>query len=621
MAESPSRSGQKPDPPTGEPRLESWGEIASYLRRDIRTVQRWEKYLSLPVRRLQIGKLGSVYAFRSELDKWYQERQPRDIEPESEDGNGSTASSDPPPQPEKLTPKSAVDQQPPSPPSKTITRLRWAFAVAVLLAMVFAIYGVLKPSLPVLRSGEKPRLFVRPFTNSSGKSQNDEFISGLTDETITQLGRIDPAQLGVISPTSSKLLAAKPIDEVGRLLNVQYVLEGSVSRNANQVVINVALISVQDQTHLWAESYTDDVSDILRVQEDVSRKVAQQIRAKIPKPASPLPESPAPKRIDPEAYDAYLKGRLYWTNRDLPKSVAAFQDALQKEPDYTHARAGLASAYVLLGQAPNDGMPPNDAIPKARTAAQQALDADPNNSEAQCVLANIALSYDWDFPAAERGYERAIKQDPNNSTAYEWYGHYLIVRNRLPEAQAATSHALDLDPVSPVFNSARAETFYFARDYDASIAQAKRTLEQYPSFLPARVWLASAYREKKMYPEAIQEFDKSRQNAKDNPAVLTLYGHSLAVSGDKAGALKVLSRLQGALASGRYVPAIYFAVMHAGLGDSNAAFAWFDKAVKERDDRLVYLAVDPLADPLRQDPRFGKLLSRIGLLCSGPGCS
>jgi TolB-like protein/Tfp pilus assembly protein PilF len=618
MAESPSRSGQKPDPPSGEPRLESWGEIASYLRRDIRTVQRWERHLGLPVRRLMIGKLGSVYAYRSELDKWYQERQPRDIEQEADAENGSKSQSEPqaaktdPSQPENLGAKPAIAEPRPTAGAKTIFRLRWAVGVAVLLAVVFAIYGVLKPSLPVLRPGEKPRLFVRPFTNSSGNSQQDEFIAGLTDETIAQLGRIDPAQLGVISPTSSKLLATKSIDELRQQLNVQYVLEGSVSRNANQVLINVALISVQDQTHLWAESYKDDLSDILRVQEDVARKVAQQIRAKIPKVASVLPESPAPKRVDPQAYDAYLRGRLYWTNRDLARSIAAFQDALQKDQDYTLARSGLASAYLLSGQMPNDGMPANDAIPKARAAAQQALQADPNSSEAQCVLANIAVSYDWDFGAAERGYQRAISLDSNNSTAYEWYGHYLIVRNRLPEAQAATGHALDLDPVSPVFNSARAETFYYARDYDASIAQAKRTLEEYPAFLPARVWLASAYREKKMHSEAVHEFDQLHQGAPNNLAVLTLYGHSLAASGDKAGAQKVLAKLKS-LSLARYVPAVYFAVMHMGLGDKDAAFTWFDKGVKERNDRLVYLAVDPIVDPLRSDARFSNLLSRIGL--------
>jgi TolB-like protein/Tfp pilus assembly protein PilF len=611
MAESPSRPGQKPDPPAGEPRLESWGEIASYLRRDIRTVQRWERDLGLPVRRLKIGKLGSVYAYRSELDKWYQERQPRDTEPEPDRENGSQPSNHDTTRRENLS-ESHVSDEPRTHPRPKPSILRWAVAAVIFAAVVFAIYGVIKPSTPGLRPGEKPRLFVRPFTNSSGNSQQDEFIAGLTDETIAQLGRIDPAQLGVISPTSSKLLASKSIEELRRSLNVHYVLEGSVSRNANRVLINVALISAQDQTQLWAESYKDDLSDILRVQEDVAEKVAQQIRAKIPKVATALPGLPPAQRIDPQAYDAYLKGRLYWTNRDLPRSVAAFHEALEREPDYTLARAGLASAYLLSGQAPNDGMQPNDAIPKARDAAQQALRADPNNSEAQCVLANIALSYDWDFSAAEGGYQRALSLDSNNSTAYEWYGHYLIVRNRLAEAQTQTSHALDLDPVSPVFNSARAETFYYARDYDASISQAQRTLEQYPSFLPARLWLASAYREKKMYSDAIREFDKSRQNAVDNPAVLMLYGHSLAVSGDKAGARAILARLR-TLGSARYVPAVYFAVMNVGLGDNKAAFSWFDKAVNERDDRLVYLAVDPLADPIRLDPRFAKLLSRIGL--------
>jgi TolB-like protein/Tfp pilus assembly protein PilF len=613
MADFPLPERRKADPPAGEPRLESWGEIASYLRRDIRTVQRWEKDLGLPVRRLKIGKLGSVYAYRSELDKWYQERQPQETEPEPQRDNGAKDSSGDRTRSENLTANPAASPPPIAPPPNIKSKLRWVVGTAVFVAVLSGIYvGILKPSMPVLRSTEKPRLFVRPFTNSSGNSQQGEFIAGLTDETIAQIGRIDPAQLGVISPTSSRLLASKPIDELRRSLNVQYVLEGSVSRNGNHVLIDVALISVQDQTHLWAESYKDDLSDILRVQEDVARKVAQQIRAKIPGVAKALPASPAPKRVDPQAYDDYLKGRLYWTNRDLPRSVAAFQEALQRDPDYTLARAGLASAYLLLGQSPNDGKPPNNAIPQARDAAQQALRADPNNSEAQCVLANISLSYDWDFSAAESGYQRAISLDSNNSTAYEWYGHYLIARNRLSEAQAETSHALDLDPVSPVFNSVRAETFYYARDYDASLSQAKRTLEQYPTFLPARVWLASAYREKKMYTEAIHEFDALRKSTVDNPAVLTLYGHTLAVSGDKAGAQTVLARLQ-TLAQSRYVPAIYFAVMQVGLGEKDAAFTWFDKAVKERNDRLVYLAVDPMADPLRTEPRFRKLLSSIGL--------
>ena len=612
MPDSPLRDRMMPDPPAGEPRLESWGEIASYLRRDIRTVQRWEKELGLPVRRLKIGKLGSVYAYRSELDKWYQERQPQteaeDVEPE-EKTNGET------PGAEKLVLSPASELKPetlttaPRPPQR-----RWNFrsgvtAAALVVVAAAVIYFALK--LPPARA-EKARLFVRPFANSSGNAQQDEFIAGLTDETITELGKIDPAHLGVIAPTSSKLLAAKPVDELGRQLHVQYVLEGGVSRSGQRVRIDARLISVSDQTQIWTQSYQEDLHDILRVQDEVATSVAKEIRTKIPAVSSNLPNPSTVKRIDPDVYDAYLKGRLYWANRDLSRSLQAYQQALDKEPDYTAARAGLASAYLLLGQVPNDVMPPNEAMPKAREAAKRVLQADPSNAEAHCVLANISVSYDWDFAVSEREYQLALRLDPNNSTAHEWYGHYLIMRNRLPEALRETNQALDLDPVSPVFNSARAETFFYARDYDSSISQARRTVEQYPNSLYARFWLASAYRQKQMYPQAIHEFDQLRTLVPNNPAMLMAYGHALAVSGDRDKARQVLTQLTS-LGKTRYVPAVYFAVLYLGLGEHDTAFQWFDRALSERNDRLVYLAVDPIADSVRSDPRFRNLMTRIGL--------
>jgi TolB-like protein/Tfp pilus assembly protein PilF len=605
MPDSATSPGQMSEPPANEPRLESWGEIAGYLRRDVRTVQRWERYHGLPVRRLRVGKLPTVYAYRSELDKWFLEHQPK---PEADDPH------------DESFPGEDLSAEPTGSPHGDESGgnaflesfgLRKGILAGLILLMLGGgtyLFLVYKPRLPG-RIPEKNRLFVRPFANSSGNSQQDEFIAGLTNETITQLGRIDPSQLGVIAPTSSTLLATKSIGELGRLLNVQYVLEGSVSRSGNQVRIDAQLISVNDQTHVWSESYKNDLSDILRVQDEVARAVAQAIRTKIPGVASGLPKSPNAKRVDPEAYDAYLKGRLYWANRDLLRSLNAYQQALQKDPEYALARTGLASAYLLLGQAPNDAMPPNEAMPKARDAAQRALLADPTIPEAHCVLANIAATYDWNFDAAEREYQRAISMDPSNPTAHYWYSQVLTMRNRLPEAQREMSLVLDLDPVAPTI---RAENFYYARDYDSEIAQARHTLEQYPTFMLARFWLASGYREKKMYPEAIQEFQQVLKQAGDNPAMLTVYGHALAVSGDKTGARKVLAELHG-LAQTRYVPAVYFAVMHVGLGEYDTAFKWFDKALQERNDRLVYLAVDPLADPLRSDRRFPNLLTRIGL--------
>jgi len=602
----------KSDPPSDEPRLESWGEIAAYLRREIRTVQRWEKYQGLPIRRLTIGKLGSVYAYRSELDKWYRERQPQaetETEASGNDSNGEGIDVEPQPAPVPLVQESQEDGK----------RKRWSKRRRVIsvAAILFATVGLAYLAIPhspvkVVRTQGRTRLFVRPFTNSSGDSQQNEFIAGLTDETITQLGQIDPSRLGVIAPTSARLLATKPIQELGRLLNVAYVLEGSVRRSGNQVRIDVQLVSVDDQTPIWSNSYTNDLSDILRVQDQVALAITKEIQSKIP--AIGLESTPAHpvNRVNPVAYDAYIRGRLYWTNRDLPRSVDAFQQALREDSRYSLARTGLASAFLLSGQVPNDAMPPNQAMPKARDNARQALQENSSIAEAHCVLANISANYDWDFPAAEREYLRAIKLDPNNPTAHEWYGHYLITRNRLAEAQAETSLALDLDPVSPLLNSARAETFFYARDYDNGIAQARRTLEQYPNNLYAGFWLASAEREKKLYSEAVPGFAQLSKMAVDNPAMLMAYGHALAVSGDKVHAQRVLSELKQ-LAKRRYVPAIYFAAMYVGLGEKDAAFTWFDKAFLERNDRLAYLAVDPLSDPVRSDPRFTKLLARIGL--------
>jgi TolB-like protein/Tfp pilus assembly protein PilF len=586
--------GHKPDPPPNEPRLESWGEIASYLRRDIRTVQRWERTLGLPVRRLRVAKLSSVYAYRSELDKWYRERQPADA-----------------PEPENSEP---VIPQDPEPDAKEVKQPHKFPLIPGLLAIVAAVaigagvhyYPMIRQHWAGANTDGKVRLFVRPFVNHSGDPQQGEFISGLTDEIIAQLGRIDPEHLGVIAPTSSELLAKKSIDELGGLLRVQYILEGSVRRGGNQVSIDAELIQVSDQTHIWADSYKGDLSDIGGVQDKVAAAVAKQIHVAIPAPPN------TPNKVDPAAYDAYLKGRSFWASRELSKSIDAYQTALQKDANYAPAYAGLASAYLLFGSVPNDGMRPREAMPKAREAAQQAIQLNPSIAEAHCVLANIAMSYDGDFATAEREYQLAISYDPNYATAHEWFAHYLIVRNRLPEAQTEMNHALDLDPFSPLLNSARAEMFYYARDYDASIAQARSTLERHPDFVLARYWLASAYREKKMYPEAIAEFDGVRKRSGDNAAMLMAYGHALAVSGDAGGARKVLAELEKRSHS-RYVPALYFAAIHTGLGEKDAALQWLERAYDERNDRVIYDAVEPMADPLRSEPRFDALLRRAGL--------
>ena len=623
MADAPPGERQRLDPPTDEPRLESWGEIASYLRREIRTVQRWEKYQGLPVRRLQIGKLGSVYAFRSELDKWYRERQPA---AESGEENGEHAENSEIAAHVTISADTNQDQAhieapsgselPPQP--RRFTRLHITITLLALLVL-----AVVTPAFYFLHSGRSPvrsasgkiRMVVLPFANLSGDSQQDYFSAGLTDEMITQLGRMDPDHLGVIAAETSKASASKPIAELGRTLDVQYALEGSVRRGGNEVRINVQLIQVSDQTHIWANSYTGDLRNILNVQDEVAAAVASQIRVALPVGAiGALDWKTKPARaVNPEAYDAYLRGRLYWTNRgDLHKGIAAYQQAIAKDPNYALAYAGLARAYALLGQVPYDDMPPADAKPKARQAAEHALQLDPQLGEAHSVLANVAFNFDWDFVAAEREFQRAFALNPNDATAHLWFSHYNMMRNHLPLALQENSRTLDLDPVSPLFNTVRAEIYYNSRQYDLAVDQATRTIEQYPTYWLTYIWLGSAYREKKMYPEALQQFSEARKLSSDHPAIMALYGHTLALAGDRSGARKTLADLH-LLAQSRYVSSLYFAAIYTGLGEKSTALDWLDKAYKERNDRLLYLNVDPMADPLRSEPRFQKLMKRLNL--------
>src|SRR5229473_6312454 len=555
MADAPLGERQIPDPPADEPRLESWGEIAAYLRREIRTVQRWERYQGLPVRRLLIGKLGSVYAYRSELDKWYRERQPHteDGEEDTEKaGNGEVAAhltvSTDSTEADKQKSQGQAEGSELPPPRPRITRLHITITLLTLLIVVAvtpAVYFLRSGRSPVRSASGKIRLVVLPFANLSGDPQQDYFSAGLTDEMTTQLGRLDPERLGVIAATASKLIAGKSMAEVGRTLDVQYALEGSVRRGGNQVRIDVQLIQVSDQTNLWADSYTGDLGDILQVQDEVAAAVASQIRVALPVGALGVNGAKGTARaVNPEAYDDYLRGRFYWTNRgDLHKSIEAYLQAIEKDPNYALAYAGLASAYAVMGQVPYDDISPTEAKPKAREAAERALQLDPRLGEAHSVLANVSFSYDWNFEAAEHEFQRALALGQNDPTAHLWFSHYCVVRNRLQQAHEENSRTLALDPVSPLFNTVRAEIYYNSRQYDEAVAQARRVIDQYPTYWLAYIWLGTAYREKKMYKDALEQFSQARKLSGNHPVMIALYGHALGLSGDAAGARKALADL------------------------------------------------------------------------------
>jgi TolB-like protein/Tfp pilus assembly protein PilF len=607
VSDAPSAPGKLTEPPLNEPRLESWGEIATYLRRDIRTVQRWEHLHGLPVRRLVIGKMGQVYAYRSELDRWMQQRQPGQSDDIANCDNGS---------PETQTPaddSELVDGQVRANGKSTA----WRWKVAVLGLLLLASLGWINPIHDWIHDilfppQKKMLLFVRPFASLPPDPDQQLFVKGLKDEMIIQLGKVDPKRLGVFAPTTSDAEGAKSIAELRSGLQADYVLEGSVRRALDQLRIDAVLIATKDGSQVWSKSYTGDARNILKLQDNATEDVATQIRGSLPSPSPAGRAGGNLEQGDSRAYEAYLEGRVHWFDRDLLRSKESYERALKIDPANSRARAGLAMIFLLLGQSPNDAMPPSQSVPLAREAAQKALESDAKNADAYCVLGNIAQSYDHDMPSAERFFQKAIELDPANVTAHEWYGYFLTVNNRLPEALRQTEQALELDPASPLLQNVHGEINYYKRDFDASIQQELKTLERSPGFLYPRIWLASAYREKRMYQEALNEFDLARKQSNDSPALLGLYGHALAIAGDKAGAQQMLAKLEQSSKT-RYVPALYFAAVYTGLGDKDQTFHWLEKAFNEQDDRLIYLGVDPIADPLRGDPRFQQLMKRSGL--------
>ena len=607
VSDTPSAPGKLPDSDSNERRLESWGEIATYLRRDIRTVQRWEHDYGLPVRRLVIGKMGQVYAYRSELDRWMKQRQPG---PNDDIGSGDKQA--PEVQGPTLVPKGGED-----PTISKRTPAAWRWKAAILGLLLLASLGWINPIHDWIHDvlfppQKKIHLFVRPFASLPPEPDQQLFVRGLKDEMIIQLGKVDPDRLGVFAPTTSDAEGAKSIADLRSSLQADYVLEGSVRRALDQLRIDAVLIATRDGSQVWSKSYTGNARDILQLQDNVTEDVASQIRGTLPAGTKSDLGSARVEWVDSRAYEAYLEGRVHWFDRDLLRSKESYERALKIDPGYPRARAGLAMIFLLMGQSPNDALPPSQSVPLAREAAKQALRGDVKNADAYCVMGNIAQSYDHDMPAAERHFLKAIEVDPANVTAHEWYGYFLTVNNRMAEALEQTKLALELDPASPLLQNVQGEIYYYQRDFDASIRQELKTLELSPGFLYPRIWLASAYREKKMYREALSEFDLARKHSNDSPALLGLYGHALAIAGDKAGAQQVLAKLEQS-ANTRYVPALYFAAVYTGLGDKEQTFRWLEKAFNEQDDRLVYLGVDPIADPLRGDPRFQQLMKRSGL--------
>lgn len=598
--EAPVRPAEAP----ADHRFDSWKEIAAYLKREVRTVQRWEKSEGLPVHRHEHASASSIYAFKSELDTWWASRRPP-LEPEHSPDTTDSGLTQPSSGAERPTGAQEA-------PKRAVMRRAWLIAALATTLLIAVVVGyIIKPSP---RPGTNTMLLVVPFANWSGDPQQDHMSDGLTGEMITQLGRLHPQQLGVIAQTTSMLYKGtkKSAREIGDELGVQYILEGAVRREGNRVRISANLVQVRDQSTVWAENYDRDLQDILKLQAEVAEAITRQILVQVSGTREASLSAEGVRSVNPEAYDKYLWGRVYWDRRDLARSMDSYNQAIAHDPSYALAYAGLAKTYVLLGSTPVDAVPPVQAKPQAKNAATRALQLDPKLDDAHLALANTYLSYDWDWRAAESEFKTALELNPSNPTSHEWYGDYLMVRGRMKEALVEMERARDLDPRAEIINSASAEAYYFAREYDRAIEQCRRALEFYPNSLYLRFWLGSAYREKKMYPEAIAAFSSAKADSGNNPATIMALGYTYGVSGNTQEAQNAVKELKN-LARKRYVPALYFAAIYFGLGDKDKAFEWLEKAYAERTDRLIYLNIEPMADGLRSDPRFKGFVARVGL--------
>jgi TolB-like protein/DNA-binding winged helix-turn-helix (wHTH) protein/Tfp pilus assembly protein PilF len=494
--------------------------------------------------------------------------------------------------------------------------LRWSLYTAALLLVASGLAVWRWQGSPArARTGTRVTLAVLPFENLTGDPAQEYLTDGLTEEMISQLGRSDPERLGVIARTSVMHYkdGHEPLDRIGRELGVQYVLEGSVRRDADKVRISAQLIRLKDQTHVWVRQYDRELSSLFALQGEIAQEVADEIHLALgQKPASVVAAAKAPV-TDTEAYDLYLRGRYFWNKRNregFEEAVASFQQSIAKDPNYAPAYAGLADTYVLLSNIST--ALPAQMMQQARTAALKALQLDERLAEAHTSLALITENYDYDWQTAEKEFRRAIELNPNYATAHQWYAEWLMWQGSFGDALQESDRARQLDPFSLIIAADRGAIFYYSREYDHAIQQSKAVLAIDPHFGRANI-LYVAYLRKGMFSDALSNFDTDLSHCTSDPWVCgwVAYVDGLAGETEKARtALKELERLDRT----RHIRPEPLIAASIGLGHNDDAIHYLERAWSERSSTLTGLRVDPLYDPLRGDPRFQALQRRVGLL-------
>jgi len=506
-------------------------------------------------------------------------------------------------------------------PNKSIKRRtgRKIVAVTIALAVVAAglfVYQLVRSksdtsSSPATAAIASKSIAVLPFDNLSRDPDNAYFCEGVQDEILTRLAKV--ADLKVIARTSTQRFKTAPenLPDIARQLGVANILEGSVQKVGDQVRVNVQLINALTNAHLWAEIYDRKLTDIFTVESDIAKSIADTLKAKLSSSAEHVLASRPTD--NPEAHELYLKGRYFWNRRtgeNLKKAADYFQQSIGKDPRYALAYSGLADCHVLLPAYAELGSNPRDELPKALEAARKAVELDDTLAEAHTSLAR-ALASNLQLSAAMSEFKRAIELNPSYATAHQWFGECLQSQGRVEEALAELKRAQELDPLSLIINSVLGFAFDTEGKSDEAIAQLHKTIEMDPNFANAHGMLGNVLEHRGQLKEAVVEYEKCSGS---DPIDLAQLAAAYFLVGRKAEAQQLWDKLKS-LSERQYVPAYSMAVVQLAFGDKDEAIRLLEKSYEDHapfdSADLGWILVDHRLDPLRSDPRFKKLVTRI----------
>jgi TolB-like protein/DNA-binding winged helix-turn-helix (wHTH) protein/Tfp pilus assembly protein PilF len=486
---------------------------------------------------------------------------------------------------------------------------RAAWAVGFIMAAMLAAAGAW-----LWRRTHQPAIdsvAILPFANSSADPNAEYLSDGISESIIDSMSQLP--RLRVMAWSTVSRFKGKTIDPIsaGRDMGVRAVLTGQIVQQQDHLLIQTELVDLRSGTQLWGERYDRKSSDLIPLQEDIARQISDNLRLRL----TGEDQKKLAKRYttDPEAYRLYLRGRYFWNKRSedgMKKAVAYFQQAIDRDPTYALAYAGLADSYDLLDDWGTT--PPRESFPKARAAALKALELDDSLAEAHTSLAFVKANYDWDFTGGEKEFQRAIALDPNYATAHQWYAMQLASMTRFPEAEAEMQRAFDLDPLSIIITMGVGEVYIWEGKYAAAVEQFKKTLDLDPNFAGAHGNLSSAYDRLSMYQEGVEELEKAAI-LRGEPEFAAAVAKSFAKSGYEGELRTELEKSLADRAAGRYMPASSIADLYAVLGDREQSLRWLQTAYQEHDSGLVFLNVSHEYDFVRGGPPFQAIVAKVGL--------